>query len=291
MGLSICTALGLAFSVFAAAPTFNDVHRAHPAYEAIMFAADPDNGAFMVGDARGNFNPRRTMSMFEASRVFALAAGFRHAPDFSRRDSQARALAIWGPFLSLMAGEHSRWNPSFDAEIAYLLELGVFTVDDVRGFVEHGWPGESHAALTAGAAAVFTRRVAELAGREPVRPDSPASETAVTRAELAAMLYGALHVPAEDGLPPWATGYVADIPFDFVQEARMEEAFVSGRLESIDYHAINSITVRSANGSESSFFVPSNVRDISTLDVGMLVAARVQGSRAISVGVWGYASH
>ncbi|MCL2456185.1 MAG: hypothetical protein FWD19_01395, partial [Defluviitaleaceae bacterium] len=50
---------------FAQTATFRDVPVTHFAFEAINWVSDPENGAFMVGDASNNFNPARHLSKFE----------------------------------------------------------------------------------------------------------------------------------------------------------------------------------------------------------------------------------
>jgi len=117
---------------------YNDVPTSHFAYEAINWVSNPDNGSLMVGDARGNFNPNRVMTKFEAAQVFAMAAGFRHitpqtAPE--ERDLLTRSFEMWRPMMDGMATQYSRWTRAFDREISFLLYKGILSVNDVSNFV------------------------------------------------------------------------------------------------------------------------------------------------------------
>ena len=293
--VSICFAVIFAalvpINVFAS--PFRDVPRSHFAYDAIVFAKDPANGAFMVGDAHGNFNPRRELSKFEAARAFALAAGFRHVlPPLSaqQQEMQRLALVTWRPYLDLMASEYGRWQSGHDGEMAFLLYKGILTIDDVNGFVTRQGQNEAHAPLTINDARLWTLRLASEGGTE-ARHDAPeALNRAITRAELAVMLHGALYVPSDsDNNQIAGRNFVAPIFYDFASEAYMEAVTISGRINDIRVEALSSITVQTAEGSAYSFYVTSNVMDILALRVGMLVTADVVGTRAVGVSIWGSA--
>ena len=118
--------------------TFRDVPTNHFAFEAINWVSNPDNGAFMVGDAGNNFNPNRTLTKFEAAQIFAMAAGFRHSTanlPAAERDMINRSFETWRNFLDTMDEQYSRWSRIFDREIAFLLYRGILTVNDVDGFI------------------------------------------------------------------------------------------------------------------------------------------------------------
>ena len=290
--VSVCVGLiaVLLLPIYVLASPFRDVTRNHFAYEAIMFAKDPANGAFLVGDRGGNFNPRRQMSMFEASRAFALAAGFRHVlPSLPvyRQELQNRALVMWKPFLDTKASEYGRWLRTHEPEIAFLLYKGILVADDVRGFITITGLNESHTLLSISDANLWAMR---LAGVEVNNfEESEVSSRPITRAELAVMLFDVLYVPHQDTDPVIVRGFTPPILFDFRNEAEMETVTVSGRVSEIRVDALSSITVQTVDGSIFSFYVTSDVMDIFNLRVGMLVTADVVGVRALSISIWGSA--
>ena len=287
--LSICLGLVVVFCVpvNVLASPFRDVTRNNAAFEAIMFAKDPANGAFLVGDASGNFNPRRQMSKFEASRAFALAAGFRHVvPSLpsGQQELQTNALAIWRPFLDFMASEFGRWPRAHDGEIAFLLYKGILTIDDVSAFITRIGQNESHVLLSVTDANLWAMR---LAGAEEDELSEASEARAITRAELALLLFDVLYVPSLETYLPFTPSPV--MPFDFTNEANMETVTISGRVSEIRIDALSGITVQAADGSNFSFYVTSDVMDIFDLRVGMLITANVVGVRAHSINIWGSA--
>ena len=289
---SICVGLAavLLMPICVLASPFRDVTRNHFAYEAIIFAKDPANGAFLVGDASGNFNPRRQMSRFEASRAFALAAGFRHVlPPLPPRQQelQNRALVLWRPFLDNLASEYGRWSRAHDAEIAFLLYKGILTADDVSGFIARVGQNESLTLFTIADANLWAMRLAD----EDIRDieESEATSRAITRAELAVLLFDVLYKPPVETDAPFVSSQVPVIRFDFTNEANIEPLTVSGRISEIRIDALSGLTVQTADGSSFSFYVTSDVIDIFDLRVGMLVTANVVGIRALSLNVWGSA--
>ena len=289
--LSIClgTIAVFCMPICVYASPFRDVTRHNAAFEAIMFANDPANGAFLVGDAQGNFNPRRQMSKFEASRAFALAAGFRHVTTqlpASQRDLQARALATWRPFLDMMAREYGRWPGAHDSEIAYLLYSGILPIEDVGGFITRVGQNETHAQLSISGASIWAIRLA--GGDEEELEEAP--DRAITRAELAVLLFDVLFEPPVETYAPFASWQPPVFVFDFTNEANMEAQAISGRISEIRVAALSSITVQAADGNSHSFYVTSDVMDIFDLRVGMLISAEVVGVRARSINIWGSAS-
>ena len=128
----------LSSPVLASTRLFNDVPASHFAYTEINWLADPDNGSIMVGDARGNFNPNRVLTKFEAAQIFAMAAGFRHISPLvppEERDMLNRSFDMWRPMLTQLNTEYARWNRAFDREISFLLYKGILTSDEVANFV------------------------------------------------------------------------------------------------------------------------------------------------------------
>ena len=274
---------------------FNDVTVHHFAYEAINFASDPANGAFMVGDRGGNFNPRRTMTKFEASRIFALAAGFRHvlpSLDAGQQEVQNRATAMWRLFLVQMANQHARWSASHDGEIAFLLYKGILTLEDASGFVEMAGHNEAHALLSVADAALWAGRLSGSDGHELETPG--AIDRAVTRAELAVMLHSALYRPdetdedEESHTVPIAPIAATAVP-GFAADAEPEPATIRGRIERVSAVTQSSITMRTANGGLFTIYVAGDLMNNLSLQAGMLVSAAVVDARALSITVWGMA--
>ena len=290
LSICLCLAAVLSMPICVLASPLRDVTSNHFAFDAIMFAKDPANGAFLVGDAGGNFHPRRQMSKFEASRAFALAAGFRHVvPSLPapQQEMQRRALVMWRPFLDTMASDFGRWPRAHDSEIAFLLYKGILTIDDVSGFVTRTGQNESHALLSVSDAKLFAMR---LAGADEEDFEAPSEGSrAITRAELAVLLFDVLYVPPEETYALFGSWQNPVIPFDFTNEANMETVTISGRVSEIRIDALSGITVQSADGSSSSFYVTSDVFDIFDLRVGILVTANVVGVRAASINIWGSA--
>ena len=301
--------------VHVAASPFGDVHEGHFAYEAILFAADPDNGAFMVSDASGNFNPRRQITKFEASRVFALAAGFRHVmPGLSveRQQAQQQSMQIWRGYIDFMSAGHARWSRAHDAEIAYLLYRGILTTDDVEGFVTVDGRDEIQALFNFGDASLWTRRLlgdgdAEASpGEGLMRP--------ITRAELATILHEALYNPIYSQPEPDVQqllaqiNYLAGLHFGEsggsetdragVPESERQRAdsfqateydrLINGRLADVRIDTLSRITIETADGESEFVYVPSNVFDVNDIRVGMLVSVGVVGSVATEISVWGF---
>jgi len=136
--LTFIFTLAAVIPVMAQDRLYSDVPPSHFAYDAINWVSNPDNGSLMVGDARGNFNPNRVMTKFEAAQVFAMAAGFRHitpqtSPD--DRDMLTRSFDMWRPMMDSMAVQYSRWNRTFDREVSFLLYKGILSVNDISNFV------------------------------------------------------------------------------------------------------------------------------------------------------------
>jgi len=146
--------------------TFHDVPTTHFAFEAINWVSNPDNGAFMVGDAGNNFNPNRTLTKFEAAQIFAMAAGFRHSTanlPAVERDMINRSFDTWNNFLNTMDEQYSRWSRIFNREIAFLLYRGILTVNDVDAFISQVGQVEEINLLTMEDAVVWMVR---LIGRQ-----------------------------------------------------------------------------------------------------------------------------
>jgi len=134
---AILTLIALPVMASTANP-FADVPANHPAAEAIAWVSNPANGVFMMGDFNNNFNPNRVVNSFEGAQILAAAAGFRHVTSTlpqAEREMFNRSFETWRSTLDGFAAQHSLWNRAFDREIAYLLYLGILTVNDVSTFI------------------------------------------------------------------------------------------------------------------------------------------------------------
>lgn len=184
-------ALGIGFFAvvtMAQTPTFRDVPASHFAFDAVEWVSDPANGAFMVGDARNNFQPSRNMNKFEAAQIFALAAGFRHNPQSLPADEQevfARSMEQWRAFLNALSAQYASWNRTVDREIAFLLYRGVLAPDEVQNFVTRTGTTEQRQMLTREQAVVWIVRLMghsgyaeefELPAEEPFNDDAAISD-------------------------------------------------------------------------------------------------------------------
>jgi hypothetical protein len=162
--LSVFVAVIMVFSLVTPVlgATFRDVPNSHFAFEAVSWVSNPENGAFMVGDAGNNFHPGRHLNKFDAVQIFAMAAGFRHVTHNlpqEEREVFARAFETWSTFLDGMAQQFSSWNRTVDREIAFLLYREILTTDDVMGFVQIVGAGETRPLLTREQAVVWMVRL------------------------------------------------------------------------------------------------------------------------------------
>ncbi|MCL2839211.1 MAG: S-layer homology domain-containing protein [Defluviitaleaceae bacterium] len=165
--LIVLMTIGSILPVMAVNPAqrFNDVPPNHFAFEAINWVSDPNNGigAFMIGNAAGNFNPNNTLNKFEAAQIFAMAAGFRHLTELLPPDEQAvfaRAEAQNMPFLENMASQFSSgWISGANREIAFLMYRGILTQTDVQNFVTRVGQAEQRPLLTRQEAIAWTVRL------------------------------------------------------------------------------------------------------------------------------------
>jgi len=287
------------------APTFRDVPSSHPAYEAIRWVANPDNGAFMVGDAGNNFNPNRVLNVFDAASIFASAAGFRHITvnlPQAEREVFTRSFNTWRPLLENLATQHTQWNSNFDREIAFLLYHGILTVADVNSFVTTTGQVSSVSNLTRERAVSWIVRLlgSQSAAQalpqpspNPFNDESSISQTfrrymhyannagiiqatngninptqTITRANMATLLFNALYEPIA---PPPTQG--------------QNMATVIGTIELI---LNNNIVVRTGVTTEtlvatagSVIMIDNVLRPLNQLQIGMQITALVNPQRNI----------
>jgi hypothetical protein len=146
--------------------TFRDVPSSHFAFDAVGWVSNPENGAFMVGDAANNFRPNQSLNKFEAAQIYAVAAGFRHnvatlPPE--ERDMFIRSFETHRAFLEGMSAQFSTWNRTVDREIAFLMYRGILTTTDVQDFVRRTGTTETRPLLTRQEAVVWIVRRIEQA--------------------------------------------------------------------------------------------------------------------------------
>ena len=153
--------------LLAQSPTFRDVPISHFAFEAVNWVSNPENGAFMVGDAANNFNPTRNLNKFEAAQIYAMAAGYRHSAATlspAEQDILTRSFETWRPLLDDIAAEFTTWNRTVDREISYLLYRGIITPDEAKSFVSRTGTNETRELLTREEAVAWMVR---LVGQAP----------------------------------------------------------------------------------------------------------------------------
>jgi hypothetical protein len=188
--------------------TFRDVPSSHFAFEAVGWVSNPENGAFMVGDAANNFRPNQHINKFEAAQIYAMAAGFRHninnLPQ-EERDMFTRSFDTHRAFLEGMATQFSTWNRTVDREIAFLMYRGILTTADVQTFVTRTGTTETRPLLTREEAVVWMVR---LVGQAPhaaaVQIHTPFRDDA----EIAAPFRNYIYHARELGIIQGAGGYM-----------------------------------------------------------------------------------
>ncbi|MCL2592503.1 MAG: S-layer homology domain-containing protein [Defluviitaleaceae bacterium] len=151
------TALVLSLQTAVFARSFADVPFNHFAYESIVNMAD---AGIMVANMQNQFRPNAPLDKFETSRIFALAAGFRHTN--LTVAEQARFQAAYDTHRTLLTSldnQFNRWNTSSNREIAFLLEEGILTPANLQAFIVVNNSQESLRALSRQEAATFLVRL------------------------------------------------------------------------------------------------------------------------------------
>lgn len=127
---TVATAM-LSTSVFAS--TFRDVPTSHWAYSPIDRVS---NEGLMVGDMSGNFRPDSYIDRFETSKVLARMLGYTatgasasNQKYFDDAYNKNKAL------LNQYDTKFNKWDSTANREIAFLLEKGVLTTNDLNQFV------------------------------------------------------------------------------------------------------------------------------------------------------------
>ena len=319
--LVLSVVLSMVISTTVSANTFRDVPSNHFALDAIRWVSNPANGSYMVGDASNNFNPNRVMDSFETAIILAMAAGFRYSPASITPADQAmfdRAYERHSSVLANLAVVHPNWRRVADREIAFLLELGILTQNDLANFMRRDGNGvEAPAPLTKEAASAFVIRLSD--NQDRANNFSPAFSFAdeanislmyrryvhlahylgvvgdydgyfsprrnISRAEFAQMCY-ILRIAA-----PWSMGATAPVP---TPSPSVNEPTTAASPFDRTFHGViydvqaDSIEIATDDGIVSYYFgtnpvvVIDNERlQISDLSSGMLVAVGLNETQQI----------
>lgn len=122
------------------ASTFVDVPSSHWAYKNIDSVS---NKGLMVGDLSGTFRPNSYIDRFETSRVLARMLGYKTTGASSEDQKYFNeAYEKNKSLLDQYDQKFSKWDATANREIAFLLEKGVLTNDDLNKFVLTQTSGE-----------------------------------------------------------------------------------------------------------------------------------------------------
>ena len=132
-----------------AAPAISDVASGNWAYGSVRAIV---NAGHMGVNAANEFRPNAPIDKFETSRILASVAGQTPA-------LLDQAYAIHGATIAARAAQYSRWNNASNREIAFLLERGVFSENDLGNFIVRTGEAENLRALSRQEAAVYLVRL------------------------------------------------------------------------------------------------------------------------------------
>jgi len=139
------------------AATYRDVPATHWGYNAINRVTDL---GFMSGDLSGNFNPNGYIDKFETTKILAGMAGYKYTG--ATAAEQAYYNSCYNKhigFINLYVRRFNLWNSTVNKEIAFLLEKGILTNDDLNQFVVIVNDRESLRALSREEVSVFFVRL------------------------------------------------------------------------------------------------------------------------------------
>ena len=157
--IAFATALTLALtptSTFAN-QRFSDVPATHWGHASIISISDR---GYMVGNIAGEFRPDGPLDKFETARILANAAGFRQVGATAQQEAfMNTAYANHSATLQALGNTFTRWNPTTNREVAFLLERGILTTDDLNNFIVINNNVEQLRALSRQEAAVFLVRL------------------------------------------------------------------------------------------------------------------------------------
>lgn len=149
--------VGTSTMVFANNQRYTDVSADHWAYTSILNISDR---GYMVGNAVGVYRPNSLVDKFDTARILAMAAGFKYTGL-----TQEEELFFENAYLKNQAllqeqdEKYERWTPTANREIAYLLERGILTEEDLDHFIIINNGNEQLRALSRQEAAVFIVRL------------------------------------------------------------------------------------------------------------------------------------
>jgi len=135
--------------LFAAPITISDVASSHWAYGAVRSVV---NAGHMSVNNSGEFRPNAPIDKFETSRILASVAGQTPA-------LLSQAYAAHRETIEARASQYTRWNNSSNREIAFLLERGIYTENDLGNFIARSGEVENLRALSRQEAAVYLVRL------------------------------------------------------------------------------------------------------------------------------------
>ena len=310
LALILLMTLASILPVMAQSQRFNDVPANHFAFEAINWVSDPANGigAFMVGDASGNFNPNNNLDKFEAAQIFAMATGFRHLIHTLPPAEQAIFTRSWDQnrvFLEGLAGQYTRWNSAANREIAFLMYRGILTQADVSTFVTRTGTTEVRPLLTRQEAIVWTVRLmgrsAQANALTMPQPNPFSDEAQITVAYRRYIYYARnAHIIQGTGgnfdpLGNFTRAQMATVFFNALAERPVQTqgaagggatATINGTITAM--HHDTQVTITSAAGTETFTFAPNAVvmvdnvhRTPSFLQPGMTSTLLINAQRQI----------
>lgn len=254
---------------------FQDILDTHPAYEAISAMSDK---GYIVGDASGNFKPDANIDKFELVKILARVLGYKYTNaseedinyyNFSYEKNKDLILEYENTF--------SYWKNTTNKEIAFLLEKGVLSKEDLNQFVVlDSNQNERYRALSNEEAAIFLVRVINkqaeagsfttdfkftdddkiqlnnkqyvyfLHNNKVVASDEMGNfnpNKAVTKATFSIMLYNALNVSENSVNSNNST-----------QNSSNEVYSVSGKIEKV-YDSLNVIQIKNSENKSEMFKV------------------------------------
>ncbi|MBR1443373.1 MAG: S-layer homology domain-containing protein [Firmicutes bacterium] len=139
------------------AADFKDVAKSHWAYDSIM---ELTAAGYISGDLSGNFNPDGYIDKFDTAKFLARLNGYK-ITDATEADKALyqRIYEKHKNILSSYEKKFTKWNPTAENEIAFLLENNIFKEEDLEQFVIKNSAGkEQLRALSREELAVFLVR-------------------------------------------------------------------------------------------------------------------------------------
>ncbi len=111
-----------------AAPAYNDVLETHWAYSSISKMADK---GYILGDNSNNYKPDSYVDKFETSKILAKALGYKSTDTAINEETYKKHKSLLDQYQKAFL----KWTNLADKEIAFLLEKGILTKEDLAQFV------------------------------------------------------------------------------------------------------------------------------------------------------------